>query len=360
MTPRLRHHIPALPLAWSIAVHLLATAIVGTVAWQIVATAPPREPPTVSFLAPSLGDPPTSADPQPADRRAASAQTTQPKPNTLTPVTDLLASVLATPDAPATPATLPGLVSSVTPSRSPSPFRARDRSGSGAGGDAHATEAGVAPATEPMFPEVSFAGVSGGTAKRIVYVVDASGPMLSSFPVVLEELERSISRLSPSQHVAVVFFRERIASTQGQPPDDLSTTFAPRMMRATEFVRTRMIDWAQQIDCTGRSNPVDGLRRAFEYDPDAVFLLSRSIERSAGGTWGKGEQAILATLDTLNPVQRNGKRPVAIKAIQFLSDDPTGILRRIGQEHGGQDGYTIIARDEQLRSPTRTRGGIGR
>src|SRR6185295_11960745 len=95
---------------------------------------------------------------------------------------------------------------------------------------------------------------------------------------------------------------------------------------------------------TGRSNPLDGLRRGLSLDPDAVFLLSRSIRRSggaagdgtgaaaigegAGGVWGRGKTEILAELDKLNP-RRGQQRRTVIEALQFLEEDPTGTMQAI-------------------------------
>jgi hypothetical protein len=89
------------------------------------------------------------------------------------------------------------------------------------------------------------------------------------------------------------------------------------------------------------------LRRGIEFDPDAIFLLSRSIRRSSGdreGVWGRGPHETLAELDRLNP--RNpitGRRAVVVKAIQFLEEDPTGTMQNIGTEHGdGPGSYAVL------------------
>jgi hypothetical protein len=65
-------------------------------------------------------------------------------------------------------------------------------------------------------------------------------------------------------------------------------------------------------------------------------------------------------LDLLNPAdERSGRRSVVIKTIQFLDEDPTGTMQRIGQVHGqgvsaaGKGGrvlpgYRVVKRGSEL------------
>jgi len=107
-------------------------------------------------------------------------------------------------------------------------------------------------------------------------------------------------------------------------------------MLASPGERGRADMWLDSVFAGGRSNPLDGIRRALEYEPDVVFLLSRSIKRTGvGAQWGRGKDAILDELDRLNPIdEKTGRRPVVIKSIQFIDEDPTGIMRAIGELHG--------------------------
>jgi len=54
---------------------------------------------------------------------------------------------------------------------------------------------------------------------------------------------------------------------------------------------------------------------------------------------------LIESLDNLNPVDsRNGLRHVQINCIQYLTQDPLQTMQRIAEIHGGNDGYTFIAR----------------
>jgi hypothetical protein len=102
----------------------------------------------------------------------------------------------------------------------------------------------------------------------------------------------------------------------------------------------------------GASNPLAGLRRGLEFRPDVVFLLARSIVRSGeGAAWGAGKESILEELDRLNPVSdgSTGRRRVQIKTIQFIDEDPSGVMRAIGEAHGGAGETHIVMTLDDLR-----------
>lgn len=192
---------------------------------------------------------------------------------------------------------------------------------------------------------VAFSGLGASNAQSVVYVVDASGSMVTSLPFVVAELERSVARLSPTQKFGVVLFRRMPTGGDG------TETFSPVLVRATDNARQLLHDWLATTRPSGRSNPLAGLSRAAAYEPDAVFLLSRSIERSGGNVWDLGFESTIARVDALNPARR-----MLIQTIQFLDDDPTGIMQEIGRRHGSSTdssgrvilGYRLVGRGEDL------------
>ncbi|MCU0689452.1 MAG: hypothetical protein MUE97_06915 [Phycisphaerales bacterium] len=197
---------------------------------------------------------------------------------------------------------------------------------------------------------VAFAGLTatGEQARSIVYVVDASGPMVSTMPAVFAELMRSVDSLQPTQKFSVVLFR--------QTTDGRTLVFSPNLVDATAVNRTALRAWLGQINAAGRSNPVDGLRQGLSMRPQAIFLLSRSIPRASGNPWDAeagGPDGILRELENLNP-GTPGARPTVIKTIQFLEPDPTGVMERIGRLHGGASDaanppFRVLRREELQR-----------
>lgn len=201
--------------------------------------------------------------------------------------------------------------------------------------------------------EVRFAGAGSSDAMSVVYAVDASGPMVTSLPLVLAELRSSVDRLSPEQSFSVVLFREPNRA------EEMGTqVFSSTLVPATSEHKQQLAAWLETVRPGGRSDPLTGLDRALSLRPNVVFLLSRSVERSSGGIWGNGLEATIARLESLNPpigpdvetpAARVG-RAVQIQAIAFLDDDPTGILQAIAERHGPRDGsgYRVIRGSEEL------------
>lgn len=198
-------------------------------------------------------------------------------------------------------------------------------------------------------PEVSFAGLGSGNATTIVYVVAGSGSMVGSLPIVLDELERSLRQLAPTQKFQVVFFRNvrgaDFVAAPAPPVKEATPGEPPRLIRATRENVDAVVGWMRTVIPSGRGNPIPALKAALSLAPDAVFVLSKDI--TGIGEWEPDKAQLLAELDALNPRDpRNGKRPVTIKTIQFLDRDPQGVLEAIGLLHGGEDGFNFVTREE--------------
>jgi hypothetical protein len=197
----------------------------------------------------------------------------------------------------------------------------------------------------------SFTSVTGDRARSIVYVIDGSGSMTSCLPFIRQELQRSIMRLDAGQQFQVVVCRDYPSGVTGSEPAIF--TFSPRadlesaLVPATDLNKSLIRSWSERIEPLGRSRVLAGLERALELKPDLIFLLSRSVKRTGVNTGGV-QEAILHRLGELNPADASGKRKSVIKALQFIEEDPTGLMQRIGKEHGdGPESYRVISVPEQ-------------
>lgn len=204
-------------------------------------------------------------------------------------------------------------------------------------------------AGDRRFPEVRFAGMGASNAESIIYVVDASGSMVSTFPFVLDRLEQSVGKLATTQRFQVIFFQRDEAVVAPHPEDD-QTLKPKRLIRATKENVRRVLQWARAVKPAGIGNPVRALQTAAALKPDAIFVLS-SVSTGAG-VWKPDRDQVLAELEKLNPADPDsGRRPIVIKTIQFINDDPARILRSIGETFGGgPTGYRFISLEE-LKSP---------
>jgi len=182
-----------------------------------------------------------------------------------------------------------------------------------------------------------FAGLTGTNARRIAFVVDASGSMITTFWIVVEELQRSIEQLSPQQEFTIVFFQANRAVAV--PPED-------RMIPATPDEKVRVFKWiSDEVIPADRSNPIEAIRHAITLEPNVIFMLSENITGS--GQFEIDQDDLLALLDELNPVDpETGLRHTQIKCVQFLYPDPLGTLEKIAAEHGGENGYRFMSKQE--------------
>ncbi len=97
-------------------------------------------------------------------------------------------------------------------------------------------------------------GGTGGNARKLVYLVDASGSLIDTLPFVIRELQRSIGQLSDKQAFTVIFF-------QG---DDAIEVPPFGLKRATADAKQAVIQWvdpkAGNITPMNQSNPVKAIR----------------------------------------------------------------------------------------------------
>jgi hypothetical protein len=203
------------------------------------------------------------------------------------------------------------------------------------------------PATSD--PIASFAGVRGTPARNVVYLIDGSGAMAQALRYVRSELIRSIGRLRRDQRFTVIVYRQPV----GQTTATLDYFYLPRgiptLTHATGEVKQELVGWLDNISPSGRSDPLAGLRAALALEPDLVFVLAKGIQRSVNFDAEANNQEVLRELDGLNPrLSSDSKgRRTRIKTIQFLDDDPTGLMQAIAASHGDDErSYRLVTRRE--------------
>ncbi|MFW6145971.1 MAG: VWA domain-containing protein, partial [Planctomycetota bacterium] len=171
---------------------------------------------------------------------------------------------------------------------------------------------------------------AGGTASRIVYVVDGSGSMDNALGTpgspgaVRRELIRSISRLGPEQRFQLIFFTER---PKAFPPG--------RLMVATDDAKQRAAAFMDTIRPDVGTDPIPALEAAFA-----------SLARTRAGD---GDKVIYLLTDDFELDHRrltdalarlNAKRTVRLHIV--LCDElPAAAragswLRDLAARHGGQ------------------------
>ena len=300
-----RHRVGA-PLAWSLSIvaHVLLLAFAFLITWsvvdasedtaesRIVAPPPPRTFEPVSTLQPAGPARPIAPLPEEPPRESPAAEVE------MTEVADLI-------------------------------FAAGDLLLDG-------TDLGGGEGDSSL-PGIDFGGVNAPAARRIVFVVDASGSMIGAYPAVVDQVEATLRRLVPRQSFSVILFRSGGAEplpTGGR----LRAATTPAIDEAADWMRTRRPE--------GRSDPAAALRSAFAVDPEVVYLVSTDI--TGAGVYEIDRDALIDLLDELNPVGADGRRRTVIRCIQLLDEDRLGILRTIALTHGGDEdesGFAFIGRE---------------
>ena len=159
-------------------------------------------------------------------------------------------------------------------------------------------------------------------ARNIVYVVDRSGSMLTTFAGVVRELRESISGLRRSQRFHVIFFNS------GQPLEKPPR----RMVSAVRAHKRAAFKFFGTITPSGDTDPRPALRRAFAVEPDLIYFL----------TDGEFNERARSTLDLLDKMNR--RRNVRIFTIAYVNQQGAAVLERIAREHNGE--YRFVSEDE--------------
>ena len=158
---------------------------------------------------------------------------------------------------------------------------------------------------------------TGGNAKRLVYMVDASGSLIDTLPFVVLELKRSINELSEQQEFTIIFF-------QGQEPKEVPTP-SKGLKKASAENKKKVIEWIDtdsgNIIPAGLSNPVKALKLALQYKPQLMFLLSDNI--TGQGRYEVDQRQLLREIENANVAGTK------INTIQFIYPDP---LLRVGMK----------------------------
>jgi hypothetical protein len=163
---------------------------------------------------------------------------------------------------------------------------------------------------------------AGGNARKIAYLVDASGSLIDTLPFVIKELRDSVNGLIEEQQYTIIFFQD--GEPIEAPPVGWKNATPENKRRTSEFIALE----AGNIVPRGRTDPVKALRLAMRYKPELMFILSDNI--TGRGVYEVDREDLLKLLNEVNK-----DRKTTINTIQFLYPDPLNTLADIAAEHRG-------------------------
>jgi len=167
---------------------------------------------------------------------------------------------------------------------------------------------------DPIGDHVGMMGFN-DNARKIAFVIDASGSLLDTMPFVIQELSASIRQLNDKQKFTVIF-------SQGDHPIEVP----PRGLKTADHnTKRHVVRWIDSdsghVVPSGSSNLVAAIKKALQYKPQLIFLLSDNI--TGHGRYEINQKRLV------NQIQHSNTSGTRINTIQFLYPDP---LVRIGLE----------------------------
>lgn len=160
-------------------------------------------------------------------------------------------------------------------------------------------------------PEFFGLGKQARGARKIVYVVDRSGSMMTTFDAVRQELRKSVEGLRRNQKFHVIFFNA------GPPLENRPKKLIP----ATGAQKRRLYEFIDAIQAEGSTDPIPAMERAFAVRPDLIYFL----------TDGDFDPALLEKLRIWN----KGKK-VKLYTFAYVSQAGRVLLEQIAREHDGE------------------------
>jgi hypothetical protein len=174
--------------------------------------------------------------------------------------------------------------------------------------------------------QVQFFG-GGGNAKKLVFLIDASGSLLDSLQFVIMELKKTINDLSEKQSFTVIFFQgDKIVEV---PPAGLKKADAQTKQKVIEWIDLS----SRNVKPEGRTDPVSALKQGLRYQPQLIFLLSDNIT-------GRGKYEVDQRI-LLREIEKANTSRTKINTIQFIYPDPllaagmTPTMQLIAERTGG-------------------------
>ena len=169
---------------------------------------------------------------------------------------------------------------------------------------------------------------NGGNARKIVFLCDATGTMISKLSGLKAELQKAVENLKPFQAFNIVFYTDGgkvlIADKNG-------------LMVANTENKRKAFEWLAEVTASGTTDPIPAIEAAFKLQPtaDLVYFLSdgefnnlRSYDEVAGavakGTAGKKVKVNTILFETYEKE--------AEKVMEKMANDNKGVYRYVREQ----------------------------
>ena len=150
---------------------------------------------------------------------------------------------------------------------------------------------------------------------KVVYVLDATGSMMSSFDNLRRQLKLSISGLRPPQSFNIIFINDR----HPEP-------FAPQLRFASPEAKRQAEEYVDNMAPRGGTEPLDPIAKAYAMKPDVIHLLMDPTDIPDHK----------AMMDLITKCSAGGKTKLNMIAFEGEGDEETSrFLKEIARSSGG-------------------------
>jgi hypothetical protein len=163
--------------------------------------------------------------------------------------------------------------------------------------------------------------------QKIVFLVDASGSMLTIFPRVKQELRIAVNHLDPSQAFNIILFHGDVSDLA------VMSKAGPLLANAdNETTAGKFIDDQRSF---GGNDPVPAIKLAFDQKSDLIYIMADELGNA------DALPSIIDLFRNLNPNKATKVNAIMLKtsentalehALQAITDDAGGTLKIIAEK----------------------------
>lgn len=160
------------------------------------------------------------------------------------------------------------------------------------------------------------------TAKKIVFLCQASGSMLSVFGNAKQQLKDSVNALDTAQEFNLIFFSD----------DNCFPLFKDRPHAATAENKKLASDFVDSAVSTGGTQPVPSIKFALNEQPEVLYFLSDGLSNladinSVSNAFKEGNRGGKTRINCI--YLNSGDNPVFEERLKAIAEDGHGTFTKI-------------------------------
>jgi len=167
---------------------------------------------------------------------------------------------------------------------------------------------------------------TGARTRSMAFVCDASGSMINKISLLRKELQKTIDQLKAQQAFTVIFFA-----------DEKPQTLGASLLMATPDNKRKAFDFLQNATTSGSTDPIPGLRAAFQQSPQLIILLTdgdfpdNKAVLDAVRSLNRDKKTRVNTIAFVNKKDESNQKEI-MKLLETIAKENGGVYKRIGDD----------------------------